>query len=188
LVLVEFQPSGWSRGAYLNVGAKWLWHPDSVWSFDYSLHPGARVGTFREFIDEDQFDMEARQLAEVAARETKRLKDNFGTVAALVDRLEERADRGGWDLYHAGAAAFLAGRAARAREHFVRLSRPDPSDERSGGWVRDLRAVAADLADACAQRPDSMRERLTKMVCDSREALRLTAWTGALPRAPHDAI
>jgi hypothetical protein len=26
LVVVEFQPSSWSQGSYLNVGAMWLWH------------------------------------------------------------------------------------------------------------------------------------------------------------------
>lgn len=26
VISVEFQPSGWSKGSYLNVGIKWLWH------------------------------------------------------------------------------------------------------------------------------------------------------------------
>jgi hypothetical protein len=26
VITVEFQPSGWSKGCYLNVGVKWLWN------------------------------------------------------------------------------------------------------------------------------------------------------------------
>src|SRR5436309_1568598 len=39
VVVVEFQPSGWSIGSYLNVGAMWLWFEKDYISFDY----GSRI-------------------------------------------------------------------------------------------------------------------------------------------------
>jgi hypothetical protein len=35
MLLVEFQPSGFGKGSYLNIGASWLWYSDSDWQFDY---------------------------------------------------------------------------------------------------------------------------------------------------------
>jgi hypothetical protein len=77
LILVEFQPSGWSRGSYLNVGAKWLWSPFSSWSFDFAFSPAARVNGFVEYQSEDQFRTASRELANTAAREALRLREAF---------------------------------------------------------------------------------------------------------------
>lgn len=35
LVLVEFQPSGWGQGSYLNVGVNYLWSRQNYLSFDH---------------------------------------------------------------------------------------------------------------------------------------------------------
>ena len=35
LGIVEFQPSDWTRGSYLNVGVSWLWNVKDWQSFDY---------------------------------------------------------------------------------------------------------------------------------------------------------
>ena len=41
-VSIEFQPSGWAKGSYLNVGANWLWYPKSGWGFSHRRHPRRR--------------------------------------------------------------------------------------------------------------------------------------------------
>src|ERR1700761_427171 len=57
--VVEFQPSGWARGSYLNVGACWLWSEKNYLSFD----AGHRVQEFQPFIDDEQFSLVAQKLA-----------------------------------------------------------------------------------------------------------------------------
>src|SRR5262245_33959960 len=42
LIVVEFQPSSWARGAYLNVGAMWLWQRIDHLAFEF----GNRVSDF----------------------------------------------------------------------------------------------------------------------------------------------
>lgn len=49
LITVEFQPSSWSRGTYLNVGATWLWYFKNYLSFDL----GYRIEGFRDLTGED---------------------------------------------------------------------------------------------------------------------------------------
>lgn len=62
LTMVEFQPSSWSKGTYLNVGISWLWYPKEYLSFDI----GYRENSFIEFKDEESFFFEAVALAEKA--------------------------------------------------------------------------------------------------------------------------
>jgi hypothetical protein len=66
--VVEFQPSSWSRGSYLNVGCMWLWLVKDYVSFDL----GHRVEHFHEFQDEQQFKTESMDLAARAAQEVTR--------------------------------------------------------------------------------------------------------------------
>jgi hypothetical protein len=63
LGIVEFQPSSWTRGSYLNVGVNWLWNVKDWHSFDFGYRryvplDGGKVSLFGEgtvgiaFIDE----------------------------------------------------------------------------------------------------------------------------------------
>jgi hypothetical protein len=101
---------------------------------------------FREFENPEQFTLVARELAQTAAKETTRLRADLATIDSVADRLEANAGLGGWNLYHAGIAAFLAGRRDKARAFFSQLSIPDPNDSASGPWLADLRATAVSFA------------------------------------------
>src|SRR5215469_1402855 len=65
LAVIEFQPSGWSRGSYLNVGCMWLWNVKGHLSFDM----GYRVNEFHPFESEQQFGPVAQRLVEQARDE-----------------------------------------------------------------------------------------------------------------------
>ncbi len=67
LGVVEFQPSSWSKGSYLNVGACWLWHPGAEPGISFDL--GHRVEGHVPFRNEAQFQPQARRLADRAAEE-----------------------------------------------------------------------------------------------------------------------
>src|SRR5205085_1650054 len=61
LGVVEFQPSGFTRGSYLNVGINWLWNVKDWLSFDF----GHRVdlpseGEFVSYESNEQFAPLAR--------------------------------------------------------------------------------------------------------------------------------
>lgn len=180
LIVIEFQPSAWSRGAYLNVAAKWLWTPTNYWSFDFSIGPSSRIEEFRQFEGEEQFAVAARTLAEMAADEATRLRSALATISSVADRLAEKAARGGWDLYHAGIAAFLAGRQSLAQDYFTRLSLPDHDDHARGEWLRELRESAAKYA-ALSDERERFLALLTDEVKQARHALRLPEWEGQLP-------
>lgn len=78
LTQVEFQPSGWDRGSYLNVGIYFPWRYDGSMGFDFSIG-GCRMKDFVAFDgDEEKFvadmqDLAARALEKV--EEYRRFRD-----------------------------------------------------------------------------------------------------------------
>src|SRR5512147_2046072 len=65
VIVIEFQPSSFSKGSYLNVGAMWLWDAKDYWSFDH----GNRIERFTKFQNASQFEGVAKHLAARAAEE-----------------------------------------------------------------------------------------------------------------------
>lgn len=69
--VVEFQPSNWDNGTYLNIGLTFLWGdkgPDVLY-FAFSRQPAARYGKFVEYKDETQFRNEILNLANIVKAE-----------------------------------------------------------------------------------------------------------------------
>jgi hypothetical protein len=120
--LVEFQPSAWSRGSYLNVGVSWPWHPTDAPSLYFEL--SHRVGGFVEFESEAQFQPEARRLATRAAEEIGGLRVRLATVRSAAQTLRESVgDDEGWPAWHAAVAWGLGGEQRSAKRLFARSPR-----------------------------------------------------------------
>jgi hypothetical protein len=177
LGVVEFQPSSWSRGSYLNVGANFLWYPKDYLSFDVGGRarlPIGRHGTdYVEFEDEEQFAPLARALVAAAVEKAMEYRSLFQTPRAAASYLASSA--GNDDVHtlaHAGIAYGWTGDVARARPQFNRLlkslSRPDP------GWETELRDRAAKLA-ALLDDPPAFQRRIEHDIADGRAKLKLSA-------------
>lgn len=106
--VVEFQPSSWGRGSYLNVGCMWLWHEKDYVSFN----EGHRVEPFSAFQDQDQFQAEAVRLATRAAEQVQHYRRLFPNIQRVCEfYLRQRTQPGGyWRNYDAGVACAIAGR------------------------------------------------------------------------------
>jgi hypothetical protein len=170
LTVVEFQPSAWSRGSYLNVAAQWLWGETGTFSFDF----GGRVAGFVEYQSDEQFGPPVIRLAESAADEAQRLGQMFGsldeTANVLLNEARARPRQGpghpGWMAYHAGVAAGLVGREQDAAEMFGRIVK-DPA--LSGSMLHSAAERAANLA----AKPFSLRKEVVLLIEYERNALRL---------------
>jgi hypothetical protein len=112
VTMVEFQPSGFGKGSYLNVGAAFLWWPDKQdLGFDY----GYREGAFQE-ADVGDWEAKVTALAEHARRRCLEIREELPdvpTTSALLNRQEVHP--AAWLMCHAAVAAALAGDAALAR-------------------------------------------------------------------------
>jgi hypothetical protein len=117
LGVVEFQPSSWSKGSYLNVAAMWLWNAKDHWSFD----EGGRVEKFHEFKDSDQFADVADTLAARARVETLALSERFPSLAVVAAHLARNTNENPWHMYHAAMASLAVGDVDQAQKRFRAL-------------------------------------------------------------------
>lgn len=171
LAVVEFQPSSWGKGSYLNVASHWLWGELGCISYDF----GGRLAEFEEYQSDPQFTSVASYLADRAAREAQHLSRIFTSledVASILLR-EVRtpsATRGGypgWPEYHAGVASALVGRSADASDMFAAiLDRSAPA----GSIVHS----AAERMGQLVLKPDDLRCEVSSLIERQREALRLS--------------
>jgi len=146
LSIVEFQPSGFSKGSYLNVSAHWLWTPHNYISFDHTVDD---VRTFISFEDVDQFAPSAAQQAADAVVASERLRLAHPDLTSLTDFLIERdahwTSQGRldcWASYNAAIACGLTNQLAKARELLV------TTRERFAGWRPDFFPLVDELEAA----------------------------------------
>lgn len=83
LIIVEFQPSAWDKGAYLNVAINYLWDRKDYLSFDY----GHRVKEFVAFKgDEATFYSKMLALAQEAFSKVEEYRQ-FGDLKFAQDKI-----------------------------------------------------------------------------------------------------
>lgn len=144
LFVVEFQPSGWSKGSYLNVSASWLWKGTDHLAFDVFN----RVGGFVSAEAGQDFLPHANRLAELAKLEIIKLREWFKSLHDILRQLESQ-EATSWTLYSLGIAHGWLGHPTEAEQAFQRLA----SQPAEHGWQRDLQARAKALADLLGDQP-----------------------------------
>jgi hypothetical protein len=170
LVVVEFQPSAWSKGSYLNVAAHWLWTDIGTISFDF----GGRLEGFEEYSSDEQFAAAVARLAARAAEEAERLNTMFSSLGAtaklLLMEARTQASRApghpGWMAYNAGVAAGLVGRTDDAMEMFGSVL-DGPADPTS------VLHRAAERMSKLASDPTKLKREAVSIIERQRETLRL---------------
>jgi hypothetical protein len=158
-IVVEFQPSGWSKGTYLNVGACWLWYPKSHWSFDN----GYRIEGFTPFEDADQFAVIAERLATRAADEIRIMRAKFNSISGIARELVPPPNAHGWRLYHGAVAAGLSGNGSISTRLFEQLA----AEPITAGWMQALQTTCLDLAKKVGD-PNSYRTAVLALIEQSR--------------------
>jgi hypothetical protein len=179
--VIEFQPSAWSKGSYLNVGVCWLWYEKDSYSFDAALGPyGSRLELFREFDGSDAFANTAQQLAQRAREEVLGLRQQLDSLSRAANFLESNnAQSSVWAHYHAGVAAGLVGKSDSALRHFRKVE----SEQADFDWVLQLKSRTAELMQAVG---DAARFRadISSIVRRTRELLKLPSLSEPLQLEP----
>jgi hypothetical protein len=178
LLAIEFQPSAWSKGSYLNVAAHWLWAPPSLSepryhpSFDFNPRGFSRVGDFVELEKVADFGA-TTTLAEIAAAEAQALRALLPSLEVIAEVLtaaeDQRSDAiPGWPAFNAAMAAALTGRRETAAALFQSiLAVPDPQPWSLYPAARALLPLVGD--------PAPMRAHARREIAARRDAYRLPA-------------
>jgi hypothetical protein len=135
---IEFQPSGWSKGTYLNVGVHWLWYPQDHWTFDL----GHRKHEFVAFRSAAQFEPAVRAIAQLAASEVVESRTGLGSLSEARAWVRQRSNMDDeWQCLHCGIVAALAGATCEAREAIEAAFDPAPAFD----WIQERNAYIKEL-------------------------------------------
>lgn len=163
LIAVEFQPSGWSKGSYLNVFVRWLWNESRGYSIGY------RPVDFVPFKSAEQFAPQIASMAHVAAREIEKQRERFGSFGRIYQYLLAHSHRDDWPKYHAAVAAGLIGEIPTARRLFDEMAAWETYGYE---WQEKLKAHSAALA-GLLDRPAQFRSAVLTIISRRREIMRL---------------
>lgn len=163
--VIEFQPSAWSRGSYLNVGACWLWREKDHLSFDAG---GYRVEGFRSYKNEEQFASAAQALAERAGEEVMKLRALFPSPSHVQAVLAKGPLRSIHDHYHLAMASGLAGDVDQSIRSFADVVAH--SEDRP--WAAGIKQRAAELV-RCLQGGNGFQAEVMGDIRRTRALLKL---------------
>jgi len=138
--VIEFQPSSWSKGTYLNFGVNWQWYPRDYFSFDF----GNTTRGFVEYKTDEQFESEVRELAELAKSKVLEMRDLLATPESAKGYIitSMRGIKSTvWGEFHPGIACVRAGDIDGAVPFLKRVI--DMLDERD--WVLDIKCFTANI-------------------------------------------
>ena len=164
LVVVEFQPSSWAKGSYLNVGVMWLWWEKDHYSFD---HDAGRLKQFVEYLDEAQFQREAVKLASCAREQVLKYRSEIRSIGDAA-KLALKSTKTPWQMFHAAVACGCSGQTAPALSLFREISKLKPEPE----WLKDLQVRAQELERLTTNTPE-FRRTIEGVILRSRLALNL---------------
>lgn len=163
-IWIEFQPSAWSKGSYLNVRPSWLWLRYGA----NDHHP--RPADFISFESVAQFKPLVENMASIAAQTVVAMRARFKTLEDVNRFFAERVSQDGFPVYRAAITAGLVRDTHAARQLFERMDNMDTTNW--GSWIMDLRSECAALA-ALLDEPMRYKAAILATIAERREKLRL---------------
>lgn len=176
ITVVEFQPSAWAKGTYLNVGINWQWYPQDYFSFDL----GYREAGFVEYNSDDQFEPKARELAELAKSKVEefrsQLSDQMKAKEYVINATKD--NKGNlWGEFNRGMACTISGSKDQALTFFNQVIEiPDDVE-----WAVELKNFTRNLMNLINSGQDYI-EYLNEVVRESRSLKKLEKYENKLEK------
>lgn len=144
----------------------WLWHPQRHLSFDIPL----RIGPFRPYTDDSQFEREAERLTGEAADQIRKYRGLFVSADAVCGFYEGgHFQPGNWNTFHAAVAFGIAGDSSRSRQLFDLFTKASGLKPK---WLQGAIADALILRNSL-ENIAAFRELMLERIFKSRSMLGL---------------
>lgn len=165
---VEFQPSGWQKGSYLNIFVAWLWNVTHGYNFSY------RAGFFIPFETVEQFTPPMKELAAIAATEVLKVRVKFKSFSDILDYIKANNSRAAWPGFDAAIVCGLVGDVVSAREYFHQIAAWNTDGH---PWRTQIKMDATTLRTLLDD-PKHFREAVAECIARRRQLM-------GLPPDPH---
>lgn len=116
--IIEFQPSSYGKGTFLNIGVDLHFYPRKNFAFCY----GYREKGFVEFKDEEQFDTLVNELCDFTIIKVKELDIKFQDCRTALKTMENATGDSTWRLYELAVLNVLSSNFDQARKQLIEIS------------------------------------------------------------------
>ncbi|WDF75388.1 hypothetical protein PQ469_15970 [Mucilaginibacter sp. KACC 22773] len=110
-IVIEFQPSGFGKGTYLNVGVDLNFYPQQHLSFSYDY----RQKEFREAKNEDQYTEIVIDFCNFAIKKTQKLETDFSDIGTAIETVKKSDSKELWNKYNLAILYGLMGNLPKSR-------------------------------------------------------------------------
>ncbi len=173
--LIEFQPSSWSRGTYLNVGVHFNWYPEDYFSFNI----GYREKDYCEYKNESQFEPVVAEFVQEALKKVLEYRKKMSCLDS-VEKTIFAYDFDGhsavcWENYHKGVILGLNNKAQKAKEHFDLILEEETYNAKLDfyyDWLIELQNRVKILRVE-VENTDNFRKIIDEFIAISRKELKL---------------
>ncbi len=144
LTIIEFQPSSYSRGTYLNLGVSFNNYPNGHFSYDL----GGRMEGFVEAENISDFESELTNLIEKSIPLVNKYRMGLDRTKSPGSFIRGQLDiqslkDTGWSNYHIGFAYLIENEVELAKEHLRQVVASD--DQRA--WAKERAKYAQNLIE-----------------------------------------
>jgi hypothetical protein len=136
-VIIEFQPSSWSKGTYVNVSVSHLLYEQCGWTFNIP----ERLRGFASVEDDMDFEGKVEGMASQAANRAEELHNKYSVVENSIDWYAGSERRSIWDDYYSGILFSFNGDFEAAGNYFSAIV----ESEYSRIWEKAVQIRALEL-------------------------------------------
>ena len=166
--VIEFQPSRWDKGSYLNIGINFNWYLQEYFSFDI----GYRESYFTKFIDEKQFTEYINDLCVKSIKKLTEYRNNLKNLKEaekLILKHNFTSDNF-WGNYHKGIISGLVYNINNLNKYFSKIL--NENDENIG-WRIELKNKTNELRKIANDDINKFREKIIDLIKDTRKLKKL---------------
>ena len=167
-IVIEFQPSSWSKGTYLNIGVDFNFYPRDNFAFGF----GYREKGFEEFKDEEQYTKLVNELCDLTIKRVQELNENFIDIWTALKTSDTENESNIWRIYEVAILNAVASNIDDARKLLTIVSKTKCEYD----WQIERKKLTDELLDWLAESPVSL-DKIKNIIIETRELKKLPKMT-----------
>ncbi len=164
-IMIEFQPSSWSKGTYLNIGVDFNFFPREHSAFEYE----SRQKNFIEFSNQEQFEQIVYDLCNFTIEKVEELNSKFKNFSLALKALDSISLDNEWNLYNVAILNAVNGYFEHSKQQFGKIM----ASRAKFDWQAKRQEQVEKLIDSLNNTEDFKR-KFIELISETREMKKLT--------------
>ena len=163
-IVIEFQPSSYSKGTYLNIGVDFNFYPRDYFAFGY----GYREKGLDEYIDEEQFRKSVNDLCDLTIKRVQELDLKFQDIWTALKTAEKEKGDDTWRLYEVAILNAMTSNFEKAKKQLNQVS----NEKCEYNWEIQRKQLTDELINWTFDSPTFL-ENIKNLITQTRQLKKL---------------